>query len=465
MKKQTTIFDFTGNEPALNALKIIGAPELYQSLCITGDFATGKDKLAQEIYNAKILQNKVVEILSWRRNCADPVKGKTIENFFELPTIGLTSTVQISVTRFSDEKKELLRKIDTIIINEASTVPGQILNIIDYILRMVRKGINKYSDKVPFGNVQMVFIGDPFVYSPFALEDTNGKKISQKYFFESSSFKKLEPLFINLENNTENVEPRLREMMRKIRIKNDVSEVEQQIRAIINHNKKFAHPFIMRIVRAKEKAIALNKELFEETVISTTSATPPPLKYYRRSIVGEIDDPYKQIFEPHYRDYQRGQVMFFHSSPGKYRAGEIGYDVCIKGEQCTMKNMSGDVIEVYPYTITNEIYANPSKRRQLKCTYARLFFPFLFCFASTIYATHNLTFRFLEFQLGGKRMPGHLHIALTRCTSLRSLMFSNSFGIHDILVPDVVYEFDEMIRSEQQAARLQEVLDVIGNYQ
>lgn len=464
MKIQPTNSDFTGNEPVSTVLKICGAQGLYQSLCIMGDFATGKDKVARDIYELKLKQNKIVEKLSWRRNTADAIDAKTIEDFFELPS-SVTHTTDVYTAGISNAKKELLRKIDTVIIYEVSTMPGQMLDIIDYILRIIRKGVHQYSHQVPFGGVQFIFIGDHFVYSPFTLEDAKGERTCRKYFFESDSFKNSEPIFINLTENCGDLDAGLWEMMKKIRVKENAHELVREIKAIVADNKKCDPPYKMRIVRTNDKEAAVNEAVFKNEVVATASSYRKPHKNH---------SVFKQRFlcisvgkrkEDSEKDYKGGMVRFFCDDPeGRFHIGDLGYDLCINGRQSALKLESGESIEVEPtdYRVNKWDLTQKRTKHTIEFEYR---FPFDFTFASTIHRTHNMRFQFIEFQLGGKRFPGHMHIALTRCESLKSLMLYNALSVYDILVPDVVYEFDEMIKSEQQAVRLQELLAVLGDYQ
>jgi ABC-type ATPase involved in cell division len=120
---------------------------------ITGKAGTGKSTLLQLF--RKTTSKKVV-VLSSTGISALNVQGQTIHSFFRFPP-RLLQPNEIHVIRQSEN---LLKAIEVIIIDEISMVRADVMDGIDYSLRLHRKST------LPFGGVQMILFGDLFQLPP-----------------------------------------------------------------------------------------------------------------------------------------------------------------------------------------------------------------------------------------------------------------------------------------------------------
>jgi hypothetical protein len=112
------------------------------------------------------------------------VKGQTIHSFFRFPG-GLihAKTLQPDVAR-----SDLFQNLEMVIIDEVSMVRADLMDGIDWALRT-----NRNRQEIPFGGVQMVFIGDLYQLPPVVA----GNELSQfikthyggEYFFNAPVFK------------------------------------------------------------------------------------------------------------------------------------------------------------------------------------------------------------------------------------------------------------------------------------
>src|SRR5690606_3218449 len=100
--------------------------------------------------------------------------GVTMHSFFQLPlgpflpvshrlaTEGVTDQYTLFKNiRVSDQKRELFRDLELLIIDEVSMVRCDMLDAVDAILRYFRK-----MPQLPFGGVQVLYIGDLFQLPP-----------------------------------------------------------------------------------------------------------------------------------------------------------------------------------------------------------------------------------------------------------------------------------------------------------
>ena len=107
-------------------------------LFITGSAGTGKSTLLT--YFRENTQKNVV-VLAPTGIAALNIGGQTIHSFFKFP-IGVITGQAIKKA----DKPELYKAIDTLIIDEISMVRADIIDGIDYFLRM-----NGRDKKLPFG--------------------------------------------------------------------------------------------------------------------------------------------------------------------------------------------------------------------------------------------------------------------------------------------------------------------------
>ena len=98
--------------------------------------------------------------------------------------------------RLRENKLQLIRKLELLIIDEVSMVRADLLDAMDVVLRHVRRQYDK-----PFGGVQMLFIGDMFQLPP-VVQQEEWEILRQfypsAYFFDARVLRDAPPLYIEL---------------------------------------------------------------------------------------------------------------------------------------------------------------------------------------------------------------------------------------------------------------------------
>lgn len=82
--------------------------------------------------------------------------------------------------------KKVIREIDLLVIDEVSMVRCDLLDVIDKLLRVFGK-----SKSLPFGGVQLLFIGDPFQLAPIVKNDDElilSNYYESYFFFGAKSY-------------------------------------------------------------------------------------------------------------------------------------------------------------------------------------------------------------------------------------------------------------------------------------
>ena len=135
-----------------------GIEKSGKHLFITGRAGTGKSTLLQLFRNTT---RKKVVVLAPTGVAALNVGGQTIHSFFNFPGKPLQRK---DIRRRKNHK--LYKKIEVLVIDEISMVRADLLDSIDYFLRVNRDNIID-----PFGGVQVVFFGDLFQLPPVIASD------------------------------------------------------------------------------------------------------------------------------------------------------------------------------------------------------------------------------------------------------------------------------------------------------
>jgi ATP-dependent exoDNAse (exonuclease V) alpha subunit len=178
---------------------------------VTGRAGTGKSTLLQEFVERT---SKSLVIAAPTGVAALTVGGQTIHSLFRLP-IGLV-TDHTKFYPLSDDARVLLRKIDTVVIDEISMVRCDLLDGLDRRLRATRGRKNE-----PFGGVQVVMFGDPYQLPPVLKEGAEKHYLMDNYpspwFFDSKVWQEVEPRVVELTDVKRQDEAEFRDILDRMR--------------------------------------------------------------------------------------------------------------------------------------------------------------------------------------------------------------------------------------------------------
>src|SRR5215213_8108509 len=178
-------------------------------LFLTGKAGTGKTTFLKYIRDNCI---KKIAIVAPTGVAAINAGGVTIHSFFQLPMGSYLPTRQgnwdtfdsavnnqntlFRNLRLSAPKRELMQELELLIIDEVSMVRADTLDAIDAVLRNVRQ-----QPLVPFGGVQMLYIGDLFQLPPVVRQD-EWRLLQDFYkspfFFDALCLRDAPPVYIEL---------------------------------------------------------------------------------------------------------------------------------------------------------------------------------------------------------------------------------------------------------------------------
>lgn len=149
-------------------------------LFVTGKAGTGKSTLLRALRDE---ESHEMVVLAPTGLAAVQVGGQTIHSFFGLPP-RLIKAEDIRPSR----RLGLMRKLETLVIDEVSMVRADLMDGIDRMLRLSRKRPND-----PFGGVRLVMFGDlhqlPPVVSEPELQAYLVERFGGPFFFDAPAFR------------------------------------------------------------------------------------------------------------------------------------------------------------------------------------------------------------------------------------------------------------------------------------
>jgi ATP-dependent DNA helicase PIF1 len=190
---------------------------------ITGRAGTGKSTLLRHF---RTISQKKMVVLAPTGLAAIQVRGQTIHSFFKLPPHPISRD---HIHRLKDRR--IYEELELIVIDEISMVRADVLDAIDYFMR-----INGKQRSLPFGGVQMVFIGDLFQLPPVISSEVEKQLFSflydTPYFFSAQALYKAEITYIELTRIYRQTDRHFLDILEAIRTKNIEDEVLRHINGL-----------------------------------------------------------------------------------------------------------------------------------------------------------------------------------------------------------------------------------------
>lgn len=403
------------NECFREALDLV--EETDQTVFITGKAGTGKSTLLQ-LFREQTTKNVVV--LAPTGVAALNVKGQTIHSFFVFdPHI---TKDKIREYRPSKKLLDILENTDVIIIDEVSMVRSDLMDCVDEALR------HYLNNCMPFGGIQMVFIGDLYQLPPVVTRDQREMFESlyeSPYFFDAKVFEEISLEIIELEKIYRQKDPEFIALLNRIRNSSVHSE------DILKLN-----------TRHEPEDFADDSEDEFCITLTTTNAAANEINYKRLQALdeemqthyGEIDGEFneKQLPTALELDFKVGaQIMLLKNDPmGRWVNGSIGkiirmgWDDTKEQDVMVIELDNGKVVNVSPYTweIYKYQFDNETGKVEAESIGSFTQYPIRLAWAVTIHKSQGKTFDNVAVDIGrGTFVQGQIYVAISRCTSFEGL--------------------------------------------
>ena len=415
------------------------ATHTCKSLFITGKAGTGKTTF---LHQFRAETTKQLAVVAPTGVAAVNAGGTTIHSFFQLPFTPFTPTpagreALIARIKMNSARRNVIRELEVLVIDEISMVRADVLDAIDAVLRHVR---HRRAD--PFGGVQMIFIGDLYQLSPVAKSD-EWQILSEYYqgiyFFHSRVMQEAPPVYLEFNKifrQSDNVFIRILNEVR-----NDALSPEGYSLLQSRYDPHF-NPL------PEENWITLTTHNFSADAINSTELEKITTKAHLFGAVVKGTFPENAFPVEQELELKEGaKVMFLRNDteePRRYFNGKIGTIVRIRDEVVTVQCPDdGDEITVSPATWENIRYTtnpeNQTVKEEIIGTFEQL--PLRLAWAITIHKSQGLTFDKAIIDAGNAFSPGQVYVALSRCRSLHSLVLKSPINRYSIGVDEQVVRF------------------------
>ena len=196
------------------------------SLFLTGDAGTGTSTLLRRLIEASRARDRCVAVLAPTGCAAVNVGGQTIHSFFGIPPRFVTPHETIH-----SRNRQMLRDLDTLIIDEVSMVRSDVMAAVDRALRSARREFGS-----PFGGLQLVLVGDLAQLPPVVRKEEAaffGVEYPGPYFFQTGEFPREHFSLVELREPFRHRDDRFREILAGIRNNSvtpeDLADLNQRV--------------------------------------------------------------------------------------------------------------------------------------------------------------------------------------------------------------------------------------------
>ena len=429
---------------------------------LTGKAGTGKTTFLRRL---KERSPKRMVVVAPTGVAAINAGGVTIHSFFQFPLApyipGGSFNTKDEKYRFSKEKKNIIRTLDLLVIDEISMVRADLLDQIDAVLRL-------HKDRHrPFGGVQLLMIGDLSQLAP-VVKDSEWALLREyyhtPYFFGSHAlqqtqhvtielthvYRQTDHTFINILNevreNRLTAESLARLNSRVVesgKMKDESGKLKDEPKVASRREKQSAkmmvegpHP------KDNSHLSSLNFPLDSDGTIRLTTHNATANRYneermdalegVRFSYKAEVTGTFPESSYPAEEKLvlKKGcQVMFLKndSQGSRYYNGKLGIISDIDGEHIRVRGIDdGEEIDVEPDVWTNARYVIDKETKEIREEIEGEFrqYPLRLAWAITVHKSQGLTFDRAVLDVNAAFAAGQVYVALSRCRSLEGLVLT-----------------------------------------
>jgi hypothetical protein len=432
-----------------------------RSVFLTGKAGTGKTTLLKKILETT---HKNVVVVAPTGIAALNAGGVTIHSMFQLPFGGFIPD-RIFQNDFSNNikfenkntlgrhfrmnaiKKAVIQNMELLIIDEVSMLRPDVLDAMDFMMQTVRK------KKIPFGGIQVLFIGD-LLQLPPVIKDEEWNVLrnyySGKFFFHSQVVQQNPPLYLELSKIFRQDDDTFIDLLDSLR--NNTISIEQRdtLNKYVqpNFDSKKNEGYIM-LTTHNHKVDTINKESLSELIGTEITL--------RADVVDDFPDKIYPI-EADLKLKKGAQVMFVKndsSADKNFFNGKMGIIKSVsKNEVLVEFPEEKKVIEVERFEWKNIRYSVNATSKEIEEEVLGTFtqFPLKLAWAITVHKSQGLTFDKAAIDVSQVFMPGQAYVALSRLRSLNGLILLSPLTMNGFSNDKEVMQYAENKCSEEKLA-------------
>ena len=444
----------TNTEAADYVLRFIN--QTNRSLFLTGKAGTGKTTLLREIIKTT---HKNTVVVAPTGIAALNAGGVTIHSMFQLPFAGFipdeniafpSVTVRIETRatlrrhfRVSATKLAVIKNMELLIIDEVSMLRADLLDGIEFMLQSVRK------NKLPFGGVQMLFIGDLLQLPPVIKNEewqVLKKYYNGKFFFHSHAIQKEPPLYVELTKVFRQTDSNFVDILNNLRnntiTTKDLKVLNQYVQPSFDYR---ANTGYITLTTHNASADEINANSLQDLTTRTFT--------FNAEIVGEFPEKIFPVDDA-LQLKVGAQVMFVKndlSLEKNYFNGKTGIIKSLSEQEIVVHfPEENKLIEVERYEWKNIRYVFNDSTKEIDEEILGTFvhYPIKLAWAITVHKSQGLTFDKAALDVSQVFAPGQAYVALSRLRSLKGLILLSPLRMNGISSDEQVLNYAENKASE-----------------
>ncbi|HZH86711.1 MAG TPA: helix-turn-helix domain-containing protein [Brumimicrobium sp.] len=411
------------------------------SVFLTGKAGTGKTTLLKKIIDST---HKNTVVVAPTGIAALNAGGVTIHSFFQLPFAAFipdfgqppfvgqrtqfnTKTTLQQHFNLNKKRKSIFLKLELLIIDEVSMLRSDLLDAMDFMLRKIRR------NDIPFGGVQVLFIGDLMQLPPIVRREEKGvldQYYGGSFFFHAKVIQEQPPLYIELEKIYRQNDPEFIELLNNLR-NNHISD--ENVQLLNNYVKPdfdaTKHEGFITLTTHNAKADDINDKAL--------AALSGRSRNYDAKVTKTFPEHMFPI--PKTMELKVGaQVMFIKNDLAmdkRYYNGKIGRITELSSDEVRVTFPEEKLtISVDPYEWENVKFTLDEQSGEIKEEVIGTFvhFPLKLAWAITVHKSQGLTFEKAVLDLSNVFAPGQAYVGLSRLVSLKGLVLTSPIKLNGL---------------------------------
>ena len=317
----------------------------------------------------------------------------------------------------NSHRKQILRSIDLLVVDEVSMLRADLLDAIDHRLKAARGNFAQN-----FGGVQMLFIGDLYQLPPVVKREEDAllkRYYNSPWFFESKALRQDGFVYIELDKIFRQNDGKFIDLLNNLR-NNKPTEADIQN---LNEHYKTAEE-----IRELKEVITLTTHNYkaDELNARALNALESPARMIHANIEGDFPESMFPVLQQ--LVLKEGAQIMFTRNDGENR-------MYFNGKLATVSSISGDdiIVEMADshilYTLQKSIWENkrytidPSTQEiddEIIGTFEQ--YPIKLAWAITVHKSQGLTFDKAIIDVAQAFADGQVYVALSRLRSLDGLI-------------------------------------------
>ncbi len=429
-----------------------------KNIFVTGKAGTGKTTFLHELHKHT---PKSMIISAPTGVAAINANGITLHSLFQLPFGGFipdndgrdetssateihTPQTLLKTVKMHGSKRNMLRSVELLVIDEVSMLRADTLDAIDVLLKSIRRNYN-----LPFGGLQVLFIGDLWQLPPVAKRDEQAvlsRYYKSMFFFDSRVVQDNPLIYIELEKIYRQENPQFISLLNNLR-QNKLTDDD------------------VALLNTKYSSDASLVEKSDAIYLATHNAQADEINRQRLQKISSPSFFFDAVISKNFKESQYpcevqlelklgARVMFIKndiSGQQRYYNGRIG-EVCRLSEDLIQVEFEdGSIVDVELYQWENSRYTLNKTTGELEKIVEGTFeqYPLRLAWAITIHKSQGLTFERAVIDVENIFASGQAYVAFSRLRSLEGLILAKPMRPNSIGIDKDIIEYSRNKLSEK----------------